>query len=436
MAATAIAVKGRRGPRSSLLSDALVRDLVATGQVDVVVGLPTLDNADTVRDVVRAVHDAFAGPLARERTMLLNADGGSTDGTPGIVRGESSDPLEIVTAAHTLRTVHRVTAPHDGVPGRGGALHLVFAAADLLRARVIAVVDADATSLSAETVSRLVEPVLRGEYDFVKPVVARSPWEAPLVTQLVRPLMRAAYGKRLLEPLTTQFACSGALATEALSADVWDESFAQFGLDAWLAAVTMGGKARIAQVWMPAAAAPARARRAHLAEVFEQVVGGVMACLEADAGRWLAIEGSDDVPLLGDRPAVPSARPAFDVESFASMFTQGVHDLGPLLGPVLGDQTLEALTRASESSPLHISDVLWVSSVHAALIALHRRMLPRVQIVQSMLPIYLGRVASFFAETASMDVEQASMRLEELARAFEDAKPTLASLWNTEPTRR
>ena len=43
----------------SSLSDVLLRQLIAVGQVDILVGLPTLNNAATIEDVVRAVHLAF-----------------------------------------------------------------------------------------------------------------------------------------------------------------------------------------------------------------------------------------------------------------------------------------------------------------------------------------------------------------------------------------
>jgi hypothetical protein len=50
----------RRGEETlvqdSLLSDELLHHLMAVGQVDVLVGIPTLDNAATVVGVVRAVH--------------------------------------------------------------------------------------------------------------------------------------------------------------------------------------------------------------------------------------------------------------------------------------------------------------------------------------------------------------------------------------------
>ena len=57
----------------STLSDALLRQLIAVGQVDILVGLPTLNNAATVVNVVRAVHECFTRDFPRLRTVMINS---------------------------------------------------------------------------------------------------------------------------------------------------------------------------------------------------------------------------------------------------------------------------------------------------------------------------------------------------------------------------
>src|SRR5215471_15827181 len=106
----------------STLSDALLRQLMAVGQVDVLVGLPTLNNAATIIDVVRAIHVCFTRDYPRLRTVMINADGGSTDGTPELVRAASVVEGDVVQTSYTLRTLHRVVAPYHGLPGKHTAL--------------------------------------------------------------------------------------------------------------------------------------------------------------------------------------------------------------------------------------------------------------------------------------------------------------------------
>ena len=105
--------------QDSVLSDELLHHLMAVGQVDVLVGVPTLNNASTVRPVVRAVHQAFSRYFPRDRTLLINSDGGSDDGTPGMVRNASADDTDTVTVSHSLQrcigSARRITAfPEKG----------------------------------------------------------------------------------------------------------------------------------------------------------------------------------------------------------------------------------------------------------------------------------------------------------------------------------
>jgi hypothetical protein len=189
------------------------------------------------------------------------------------------------------------------------------------------------------------------------------------------------------------------------------------------------------QVWARGAVEPSHLRRPPLLEVFEQVVGAVGACLETDADHWLSTAGSEDVPILGEPPPMPSSRPAFDVARFASTFAQATRDLAPLLGPVVGAEVLAALAVAAETSPPSIDDALWVRTIHAALAAIHHHVLSPAQVVQTMVPIYQGRVASFFSETEAVDAAAADERLEALAREFERQKPALIDLWTAQAKR-
>jgi len=124
----------------SALSDALLRQLIAVGQVDILVGLPTLNNASTILDVVRAIHLCFTRDFPRLRTVMINSDGGSTDGTPELIRTASFTEEDVVQTSHSLRTHHRVVVPYHGLPGKHAALRTVFAAGELAQAKVVVMI--------------------------------------------------------------------------------------------------------------------------------------------------------------------------------------------------------------------------------------------------------------------------------------------------------
>jgi hypothetical protein len=56
----------------------------------------------------------------------------------------------------------------------------------------------------------------------------------------------------------------------------------------------------------------------------------------------------------------------------------------------------------------------------------------RTQLVRSLTPLYLGRVASFVRQTESLVSAEVEDRIEGLCVAFESLKPYLISLWRGE----
>jgi hypothetical protein len=414
----------------SLFSDDLLRQLMAAGQVDVVVGVPTFDDADTVGGVVRAAHRAFTGPFKRDRTVLLNLDAGSGDGTPEIVRRASLVESDTLVAPQAFRTVHRISSPYHGLPGKGGTLRALFAAAELLDAKAVALLDADVVSVSEEWVTHLVRPVFRDGFDYVAPVFTRHLAEGPLVTQLARPLVRAAYGHRMREPLSSEFGCSVRFASHCLAQDVWSSPFLNHGIDVWLSATALSGPFRCGEVVLGPRLL-STATGPPLPEVFRQVVGALFTCLELHAPYWLGREGSEPLPLLSPGPLWSPDRGSPDPAPLAESFRNGVRDLRPVLEGIFETETLAEVERAAaEGSAPGLSDALWADVVGQFAAAHHHEVMHRNHLVSALVPLYLGRTASYLAEIGGCEPEAVEARLEALGQGFEAAKPNLVRRWN------
>jgi glucosylglycerate synthase len=414
----------------SLLSDDLLRQLMATGHVDVLVGVPTLNNASTVVDVVRAAQAGIAKYFPRARTLIFNADSGSDDGTPALVRDATTDDTGTVTASRPLRTTQRITTPYHGLPGKGSALRMIFAVADLLSADALVTLDPDVTSVTPDWISALARPVREGQAEVVAPVYSRTASDAPLVTQLVRPLVRATYGWRLNEPLMGEFACSRRFVTHCLERSVWGSGAIPDGVDLWLTGEALANGFGMAQAALgPRLLAHAR-RRPGLSDVFQQVMAAVCACLEQHAGYWLARSGAEAVPCTGTLPGPVDTGPRPDVTGMAEAFTRDVTALQPVLATILTPPTLAGVTAAASApGPLVYRDELWAATVFEFLVAYHGAVMTREHVTQTLLPLYLGRTASFLLEHESSGPTAVHDALDALGQAFEQAKPEAAARW-------
>ena len=246
---------------------------------DVLVGLPTLNNAATIVDVVRAVHVSFTRDFPRLRTVMINSDGGSADGTPDLIRGATFTEADRVQTSHPLRTLHRVLVPYHGLPGKNTALRTVFAAAELTQAKVLVVIDPSGPATSPERVTELIAPIARSDVEFLAPRYRRHPRDGILITQLVRPLVRALYSIGLDEPLGAEFGCSGRFASHCLEQDIWNQESARFAIDLWLRTEAAAEQFAVGQIWRPATLPTGS--RTTLREVVHQVVVSVVESLRA-----------------------------------------------------------------------------------------------------------------------------------------------------------
>src|SRR5215211_5270816 len=255
--------------RSAIISDALLKDLIAAGQADIVVGMATFNDAATLSRVLDAVLEAFTTTLLRERTVLVAADGGSGDGTLEVVRGtapsEARRPFR-----HPLRTVHRIAGVYSGIPSAKTALRVLLAAAELLDTRSLILVDAADVALTAPEITAFALATFKDGCDLVTPVLPRGPADGPLVTQLVRPVIRALWGRRIAEPLTMPMACSGRLAADMGRRTPWAHLPGRLAGELWVTSHGLCDGWRARQIAI-AERPQGSTRRGGLVEIFSDI---------------------------------------------------------------------------------------------------------------------------------------------------------------------
>ena len=68
--------------------------------------------------------------------------------------------------------------------------------------------------------------------------------------------------------------------------------------------------------------------------------------------------------------------------------------------------------------------------VHDFAAAYRRRALPRQQLLRSLVPLYLGRTASFVLQNEAASAEEVEAAIGRLADEFVRQKPRLRALWD------
>jgi hypothetical protein len=414
----------------SALSDGLLRQLIAVGHVDILVGLPTLNNAATVVDVVRAVHLCFTRDFPRLRTVMINSDGGSTDGTPELIRSASFTEADRVLTSHSLRTLHRIVAPFHGLPGKHTALRTVFAAGELTQAKAVVVLDPSGPATNPARVTELITPIMRSEVEFLAPCHRRHPRDGVLVAQLVRPLVRALYGVALDEPLGPEFSCAGRFASGCLERDIWDHEAARFAIDLWLRTEAVARGFAVGQIWRPAPTVAGA--RTKLREAVQQVVLALIESLRAHDSFWRTANGVVELRRWGTDPQDSPDAPTWDYQGLAEQARHDIGEIRPLLEEVLEPPLLARIVEETSSPELHSDDELWVRTVYALAAAARRGPASIEHLAGMFVPLYLWRAAAFMTHAALEDDATVLEELESLCQTFQRLKPVLVERWSAE----
>jgi glucosylglycerate synthase len=408
-----------------------VREL---GEAELVVGIPSYNNAATIGHVARAAAAGLAKHFPGRRAVIVNSDGGSGDGTPDVVARTELGSPQAILATHPVGPVHKVVTPYHGLPGKGSALRTIFAIAEQLGAKACAVVDSDLRSITPGWIELLLGPVADHGFDYVAPLYLRHRFDGTITNSIVYPLTRSLYGREVRQPIGGEFGFSGRLASHYLRQPVWETSVARFGIDVWMTTTALAGDFRVCQSFLGAKIHDAKDPGADLADMLVQVVSAVFDLMETYADRWMAVEGAAEVPLFGFPHGVGLEPVRVNVARMVGIFEQGVRDLGEVWGRALEADTgreVAALAGAGERA-FRFPDGLWVRVVLDFALAYRRRALPREQLLRALVPLYLGRTASFVLENHEGGPEDVEAAIVSLADEFVRQKPRLRERWTSE----
>jgi glucosylglycerate synthase len=415
----------------SVLTDDFVRQLINVGEVDLLVGLATHNNAKTVGPVVQAIQAGLLKCFPRERTAILNADGGSSDGTPDLVTGASINDLRRDYTARALRTLPSISTRYANSPSSETALHTILAAAELLRARACAVISPESSNIEPDWVARLLRPIYQDNFDFVTPVYRRHKFEGILVSNLVYPMTRALYGQRIREPYASEFGFSSRAGSAFLAQHAWRHEPGQFGTELEMLLNALAGGYRLSQSFL-GAKSRSELHLDDLVAVMRQTAGVLFASLETNFAVWSANDGSNPLPTTGPEYEVTLDPVRVNRKRLKQMFSSGVAELEPVLRSILSPSTLVALQQAAslDEDTFQYPAELWVRTVYEFAASHHKSVISRDHIVQALVPLYRGRTFTFLTENRSASAEEIENNIENLCREFERLKPYLLEVWN------
>jgi glucosylglycerate synthase len=418
----------------SFLTDDFLRQLMNVGEVDILVGLPTHNNAKTVGSIVHTIQTGILRGFPRARAVIINADGGSRDGTPELVTGVSIDDARPASNLYALRTLHSISTKYanSSQPSNKVAFRTILAAAELLRAKACVVMSPESANVEPEWLSKLLGPIYHDDFDLVTPTYSRHKFEGLLITNLLYPMTRALYGVRIRETYSPEFGFSGRLGTQFLGQNIWTDATNGTGVELRFTLAAITGKFRICQSFLGEKIQIER-RSADLVPALRQTVGALFSALEPDFPVWSVVAGSKPTLTNEADHGVLLEPLRINRKRLREMFSTGVAELESVFQSILSPATLAELQQIARlrDEDFRYPAELWVRTVYEFAASYQKSVISRDHIIQALAPLFRGKALTFLTENRNASAEEIENNIEGLCREFERLKPYLLQIWKS-----
>ncbi len=414
------------------------QQLKKIGEADLVIGLPSYKNASIASHVARVALAGAHQYYPHLRTVLVNADAGFRATTRRAVAAQACSNGHNCTV---------ITGRYYGALGQGSATAALLDAALALDAKAIIILDSNTHSITPNWIAGLTHLILENKADLVAP---RYQWSMPdgaLSDLIVYPLFRALWGQSVRHPAAPDFALSPQLAAALLDEDIWGTEVAAFGLPPWLTTYAVLGNWRVAQsslgekrTFSNFAQTPENLKQAnHTAESFKaqfQNVVSIMLRLVYDyRDHWNQTNDFYSLSTLTQfRPkikVVPASE--MDPTPLLDALALGWIEYRPLWQRILMPDNLARIEALAILSPdrFYFPPDLWARIIYDFAVVFNKGEYDPFQVVDSLFPIYQGRLAAFRQEIAGLTLAGCEGTMAAQAAEFEEMRSYLKLRWYT-----
>ena len=390
-------------------------------EADLVVSIPSYKEADSISFPTQMASQGLVKYFPDKNSVIINCDNNSPDNTK---QAFLDTPTEVPK-------IYISTPP--GVKGKGNNFRNLFQKVVDLKAKAVAVVDADLKSITPEWIKHLAEPLF-SDFSFVAPLYVRHKYDGTITNGIAYPLSRALYGRRVRQPIGGDFGFGGDLAKVYLKSSIWDEAIANFGIDIWMTTLALNQDIQVCQSFMgrPKIHRP-KDPGADLGPMFRQVVGTIFFMMKHFKSFWINVKYSKPTSIygfgLGDVEMPPKVE--VDTDKLFQKFHNGFDRYTEVWEKVLSKDVYKKLLEMKDMKDrvFAFPTDLWARILYDLTIGYRDALCDLDLMMDSLIPLYFGRTFSFVKRTKRMSTRQAEDAIEEDCTTFEMTKPYLVQRW-------
>ncbi|MDR2142072.1 MAG: hypothetical protein LBR11_09840 [Deltaproteobacteria bacterium] len=395
-------------------------------QADLVLGVLSKNDAQTMERVVLKLTEGWAQDYPQIRAVLALADCASQDDCVERFFQASCEPPKFALPKIAL------ISPPERAEEIQALLNLMILA-QRLQAKIIVVQSADTMTIRRSWLRRLIQPLVEDIADFTNPLYSRNAIDSPVTNLMVYPLFRALFGRRLRQPILTDWAFNDRVLAEFLSFQLWPPHPGQLSPELMVKALAVTRGFRVCQSIMTEGRYGLSNKRMdtpHIIGIFHQLARGFFEIMIKLKDNWRTVTRSRPTSVIGTdlKPNLYPVRyqPRLE-ELYGEIQTllaatepqwRGILANNPGdLGQYLKNATLDSLDLTTEQWGLFL---FYCGSLFENLAESERGPL-----LEAMTPVFLARFLAFQKQTIGLSATQVETKVEEGAANLENLKREL-----------
>ncbi len=351
-------------------------------KADIVVGIPSLNEADNISFVVRQVDKGLKKYFNNYKSVIINVDNDSPDNTK-----------KYFLKTKTVNPKIYISTP-SGVMGKGNNFYNLFNKAMKFKAKAICVVDADLKSITPEWIYSFITPILEGK-DYITPNYARCEYDGSLTNHICYPIIYGLFGKKIRQPIGGDFSFSPKLVNYWLK-QKWHKTTYLYGIDIFMTMHALMGNFKIEQTNLGAKVHKPSAPK--LGPMFTQVLTTFFKFIKANKKKWINKKLKGDTINFGKGRLEECQTLSVDYKAMkaASIFNFIANEetIKRALNPLL----YMKLKRMYSKKIVNIDAKMWNKILYDFIYA-YNTSYSHTDLIEALKSLYFGRFTTFFKST-------------------------------------
>lgn len=372
-------------------------------KTDIVVGIPSHNESDTISNVVKQIDKGLQKYFPNKKAVIINVDNNSPDNTK-----------KVFLKTETITPKIYISTP-ESILGKGNNILNLFKKMKSLDAEAGMIIDADINNCSPEWVRCLLSPVFSG-HDFVAPIYSRNEYDGSITNNICYPVLFGLLGFNIRQPIGGDMGFSARLCEHWLK-QKWTKQVLQYGIDIFMTTRAIEGGYKICQADLGIKSHKPSAPK--LGPMFMQVTETLFKNLSKNKKLWLKrIEETTLPTICKIKKTTRPQKLAIDYKFLKerALFEFSLHH--ETLKKCLTPNNYRKIEKMFfKDKKLNIDMGSWTKIMYDMFYA-YDTSRQKQKIIRTLRPLYFARIVSFIKKTLEKNHEESEYLIRQQAHAF------------------